>query len=53
MEEPANTVIPAVARLRPADAPPAARDAQATTIASNEMMRENRNVAPFRVLWNS
>jgi hypothetical protein len=53
MDEPAKTVIPAVARLDPAEAPPATRDAQATTIASDEMMRENRNVAPFRVLWSS
>jgi hypothetical protein len=53
IDEPANTVIPAVAWLGPAEAPPAARDAQATTIASNELMRESRNVPPFRVSWGS
>ena len=50
MDEPAKTVIPAVARPDLAEAPPAARDAQRTAIASSEMMRENRNVAPFLVL---
>jgi len=53
MEEPAKTVIPAVARLDLAEAPPAASDALRTTIASNKMMRENRNVAPFYAVYAS
>ena len=53
IDEPAKTMIPAVARPDPAEAPPAASDAQRTTIASNEMMRENRNVAPFYAVYAS
>jgi hypothetical protein len=47
MDEPAKTVIPASDRSGVADAPAAVRDAQRTTAASNERMRENRNGTPF------
>ena len=48
IDEPAKTVIPAVACPGLAAAPPAASDAHRTTIASNEMRRENRNSRPGR-----
>lgn len=46
MDEPAKIFSPAAARSGVAEAPAAVSDAQ-TTIASNEMMRENRNGTPF------
>ena len=49
IDEPAKTVIPAVACPGLAAAPPAASDAHRTTIASNEMRRENRRVGVDRI----